>query len=58
MSSIPLFCSLREHQQVCIMLSAKQILACHGSSGDGGLNEFKTAKKKICNNNLLQENFE
>ena len=50
---IPLLCSLREHQQVCIMLNAKQILACHGSSGDGGLNEFKTAKNKICNKNLF-----
>ena len=32
---------------------AQLILACYGSSGDGGLSEFKTAKKKIYSKNLF-----
>ena len=54
MSSIPVLCSLREHQQkVCIMLSRFRQF-----SRDGGWSEFKTVKRKICNKDLFPENFE
>ena len=54
MPSIPVLCSLREHQQkVCIMLSRFWQF-----SRDGGCSEFKTVKRKICNKDLFPENFE
>ena len=53
MPSIPVLCSLREHQQkVCIMLSRFWQF-----SRDGGWSEFKTVKRKICNKDLFPENF-
>ena len=54
MPSIPVLCSLKEHQQNgCIMLSRFWQF-----SRDRGWSEFKTVKRKICNKDLFSENFE